>query len=248
MTVHIEVDNAAAVVTLAWTAKRNAVGPAEAEALTDALREAGERAPRAVVLTGEGAFCAGGDLAADAELGRTNLPETIRDVVYGRFQRIVRTLRECLVPTIAAIDGPAVGLGLDLALACDMRLIGPAGWVQQGWARAGIVAGTGGIGLAGRVRPGLIWDLVVAQGKLASDECARLGVAVPTEGPALAAAVERAGELARFERDVLGHYAELDRAENWPSDRHFETVARIQSELLVADRFQSFAARVLGRA
>ena len=247
MTVRTEVVGAAAIVTMAWTAKRNALGPPEAEELTGALREAGDQAPKALILTGEGAFSAGGDLAAVAELGRTRPREEVRDSVYGRFQGVVRALRDCPVPTIAAIDGAAVGFGLDLALACDTRIVGPSGWVQQGWARVGLLAGTGGIALAERIRTGLIWDLLDAEGRLGPADCARLGIAEPSDEPAREAALRRAGSLARYERDVLGHYAALARATSWPPDEHFAEVADIQSELLGSDRFLTLANSILGR-
>ncbi|WP_181784014.1 enoyl-CoA hydratase/isomerase family protein, partial [Pseudonocardia pini] len=102
MTIRITEKDHAVVVTMAWTQKRNAIGPAEADELAEAIRAAGERASSAVVLTGEGAFSAGGDLPAISEISRTLSREQIRDTVYSRFQGMVRALRECPVPTIAA--------------------------------------------------------------------------------------------------------------------------------------------------
>ena len=68
-----------------------------------------------VVLTGNGAFCAGGNLKGMAE--RSGMPEDERrKVVYGAYQGLIRAIVGLPVTTIAAIDGPAVGLGLDLAL------------------------------------------------------------------------------------------------------------------------------------
>ena len=78
MTVHVDDVGAATVVTMAWTAKRNALGPAEADLLADALREAGKRRGSVVVVTGEGAFCAGGDLPTNIELTRTMTPQQIQ--------------------------------------------------------------------------------------------------------------------------------------------------------------------------
>jgi enoyl-CoA hydratase/carnithine racemase len=247
MTVHVDDVGAATVVTMAWTAKRNALGPAEADVLTDALGEAGQRGGSVVVLTGDGAFCAGGDLPTIIELTRTMTPHQIRDTVYSRFQGVVRALRNCPVPTIAAVDGPAVGLGLDLALACDMRFVGPAGWVRQGWARVGLVPGTGGVGLLHRVAPAVLWQLLSTRDKCDAAECARLGIAEPAVVSARSAALDRAETLATVPRDVLGHYAALERTASWPSPEQFEESARIQAELLCSDRFRSFAAELLGR-
>ncbi|HVT67663.1 MAG TPA: enoyl-CoA hydratase/isomerase family protein, partial [Trebonia sp.] len=114
------------VVTLDWPEKRNSLGPEDTAEVAAAIEEARGKARSALVLTGSGAFCAGGDLRAFSEVSRTMAVEQIRDTVYGRVQRMVRALAECPVPTIAAVDGPAVGLGFDLALACDMRFVGSA--------------------------------------------------------------------------------------------------------------------------
>jgi enoyl-CoA hydratase/carnithine racemase len=247
MSIRTEIRGSAAVVTMAWTGKRNAIGPLEADEVAAAVRSAGRQARGAVVLTGDGAFSAGGDLPAIAEISRTHSRDEIRDTVYGRFQGMVRALRECPVPTVAAVDGAAVGLGLDLALACDVRLVGPSGWVQQGWARAGLVAGTGGIGLLARIRPGLLWELLATTDRIGPAECARLGLGEATDGPALGAALDRAEMFGRLERDVLGHYVELDRAVGWPAPEHFAESAGIQSGLISSDRFRAFAERVLAR-
>ena len=86
------------------------------------------------MLTGNGALCAGGNLRGAVE--RAGMPEDERRrLVYGAFQGLVRAIIDVPVATIAAIDGPAVGMGFDLALACDSRFVGPDGWCQQGWGR-----------------------------------------------------------------------------------------------------------------
>jgi len=95
------------------------------------------------VLTGNGAFCAGGNLRGAVERSDLDTSER-RQMVYAAYQGVVRALVDCPVPTVAAVDGPAVGMGFDLALACDSRFVGPDGWCQQGWGRVGLVPGTGG--------------------------------------------------------------------------------------------------------
>jgi hypothetical protein len=78
-----------------------------------------------------------------------------KTTIYDLPQSMVRALVSVSVPIIAALDGPAVGLGMDLALACDMRLVGAGGWMMQGWARAGLVPATGGVLLMERLAPGI---------------------------------------------------------------------------------------------
>ncbi|HEY2792380.1 MAG TPA: enoyl-CoA hydratase-related protein [Micromonosporaceae bacterium] len=117
----LELHGAVAVVTLNDPRRRNILtGP-----LVSAIAAAMDRAEstdevRCVVLTGAGAaFCAGAELAtlrgaADGDF------ESV-EYVYQGFLRV----RESPLPTIAAVNGPAVGAGFNLALACDVRLAGP---------------------------------------------------------------------------------------------------------------------------
>src|SRR5439155_6126032 len=147
----------AAVVTMSWPEQRNALGPEEATQVADALRQAAsDTGVAGVVLTGEGAFCAGGNLKAAST--RVEMPpEERRTLVYGAFQGLIGALVSLPVPTVAAVDGPAVGMGLDLALACDSRFIGPEGWVSQGWGRMSLVPATGGVLLLQLRAPDILW-------------------------------------------------------------------------------------------
>jgi enoyl-CoA hydratase/carnithine racemase len=245
MSISVTSHGPAHVVNLQWTEKRNALGPDDVVEVAEAIVEAGAAAAHAVVLTGDGAFCAGGDLRAFAEVSRTLPLEEIQHTVYGKVQSMMRALKECPVPTIAAVDGPAVGLGFDLALACDMRFVGAGGWFRQGWAKAGLIAGTGGIGLLHRLNSSALWPLVVGQEKIGAERAVELGLAEAAEN-GLAAALERAGSLTAFDRHVLGYYTELNRAETWPSAAHFERSAQIQAQLIGSAEFREMAARILG--
>lgn len=111
-----------AVLTLNDPRRRNALSGPLVHAIAEAMdRVEQDETVRCVVLTGAGsAFCAGAELSAlrDAADGDFDAVE----VVYQGFLRI----RESTLPTIAAVNGPAVGAGFNLALACDVRLAGPA--------------------------------------------------------------------------------------------------------------------------
>ena len=101
-------------------AARNALSPAFYAALTEALAQA-EADPTvgAIVLTGEGGhFCAGGDLRQLAK--RRELPVEERRAKLEGLHDLIRTVRDCRKPVIAAVEGAAAGAGLSLALACDM--------------------------------------------------------------------------------------------------------------------------------
>lgn len=245
MSVEISEMGRAAVVTMRWTDRRNALGPNEGAMLADTLTEAMASSSTALVLTGEGAFCAGGDLRQFAAISAESDGQTISEDVYGRMQAVVRALRSAPMPTMAAIDGPAIGLGFDYALACDSRFVGPNGWLQQGWGRAGLIPGMGGIGLLNRLNGGVLWRLLATQERLGGLDAERAGLAERGDPTALDAALGRADELAHIPPHVLRHYCQLSRAVGWPDDEHFRESAKIQGELIASDAFRDFAQKAL---
>jgi enoyl-CoA hydratase len=110
-----------AVVTLNLPRERNVLSAELVSALTSAYEAVeNDSAVRCVVLTGAGpAFCAGAHLST-LESAASNDFESVRSVYEG-FLRVLASP----LPTIGAINGPAVGAGFNLALACDIRLAGP---------------------------------------------------------------------------------------------------------------------------
>lgn len=125
------------------------------EALEDAAaRVAGDPSVRAVVLTGAGsAFSSGGDVRAMAErsgmFGGTGAQ--IADGYRRGIQRIPRALVACPVPLVAAVNGPAVGAGCDLALMCDLRLASTSAFFAESFVKVGLIPGDGGAFLLPRV-------------------------------------------------------------------------------------------------
>ncbi len=113
-----------AVLTLAVPERRNAMTEELTDAWSAAVAELGaDRSVRAVVVTGEGsAFCAGGDLSW-IESGDADVSD-LRTKMYG-FYRSWLSIRDLEVPVLAAVNGPAIGAGLCLALACDLRYAAP---------------------------------------------------------------------------------------------------------------------------
>ncbi|WP_131736926.1 enoyl-CoA hydratase/isomerase family protein [Actinomadura roseirufa] len=234
------------VVTMDWPRQRNALGPAEGEELLAALTRADQADEAAVVvLTGNGAFCAGGNLPAILEVVEQG-PDAVRDLLYDTFHRVVRLLVRTPKPVLAAIDGPAVGLGMDLALACDWRAIGPRGWLRQGWGTLGVIPGIGGELLLRRLAPGLLWSVLASPGRITPAEAARLGLAVEHPESALDAALQRAAELAALPRDTLEGYARLHRESLRDAlDGHLRQCLEIQTRLLCAPEFRRRAAEAL---
>jgi enoyl-CoA hydratase/carnithine racemase len=110
-----------AVLTLDLPERRNAMTAELTAAWTETLaRLEADTSVRTVVVTGEGkAFCAGGDLSWIGESPDLRVADT-RDRMLP-FYRAWLAIRDLSVPTIAAVNGPAIGAGLCLALACDLR-------------------------------------------------------------------------------------------------------------------------------
>ena len=214
MGVRLERAGSAAIVVLDWPEQRNALGPDEAIAVTEALKRAAVPDDVCgVVLTGNGAFCAGGNLKGMAE--RSGMSEDDRrNLVYGAFQGLIRAIVDVPVTTIAAVDGPAVGMGFDLALACDSRFVGPDGWCQQGWGKLGLIGGTGGELLLRTRAPGALWALLEDQPRLDGDAMEHLGLGEAVhEGNACDRSVQRVGALAAMSREAIEAYVDLYRSD-----------------------------------
>jgi enoyl-CoA hydratase/carnithine racemase len=116
-------DGGIVLLTLNDPSRRNAMSDAMTNAWRDAIADL-RRDPelRCVVVTGAGpAFSSGGDLSWIAERGKVEVP-ALRDHMLD-FYRSWLSIRTLEVPTIAAINGAAVGAGLCLALACDLRYV-----------------------------------------------------------------------------------------------------------------------------
>lgn len=136
-------------LTLNRPERRNALTVDLVRRLADAISGC-DADVRCIVLTGSGpAFCAGGDLtdlSAVAEGGA----RVVTDVIYTQFQRLVRALAEVSCPVIAVVDGPALGAGLDLAMACDLRVCSTDAVFASSWIGVGLVPGMGGAHLLSR--------------------------------------------------------------------------------------------------
>jgi len=125
------------VVTLDRPDKRNAIDADTVDALHEVCA-ALERQPRLMLLTGgsDGIFAAGADIAQLRDRGRL---DALAAINQGLFARI----RALPMPTLAAVDGPALGGGAELAWACDLRICTDRAFFGQPEVRLGIIAGAG---------------------------------------------------------------------------------------------------------
>jgi enoyl-CoA hydratase/carnithine racemase len=247
MGVNVDVRGAAAVVALNWPEKRNSIGPSEARQIAAALDEAANTATAGVVLTGIGAFCAGGDLPTLVAMCDGADPSDVATMIYDDIHSILRAIEGAPIPIVAAVDGPAIGLGFDLALLCDMCFVGTHGWLQQGWAVPGLIHGTGGNAVLNRLAPGVSWRLIAEQPKLDAAAAANIGIAEAADGAALDAALDRIERLAKMPRTTLEAYTKLERSLRWPSADFLAECATTQAGLLTSDDFIRRARELLSR-
>ena len=142
-------------LTLNCPETRNALTAEVVDALVAACeRVAFDHKVRAVVVTGAGpAFCSGGSVKDMRE--KTGLfggsPAEMRNQYRTGIQRIPLALYELEAPTIAAVNGPAMGAGCDLALMCDIRIASDTAIFAESFVKLGIVPGDGGAWLLPRV-------------------------------------------------------------------------------------------------
>jgi 2-(1,2-epoxy-1,2-dihydrophenyl)acetyl-CoA isomerase len=134
-------DGPVRIVTIDRPKALNALDPEHFRQLGRAIAAA-MAAPtvRVVVLAGEGrTFCFGADLHAFDEAVAAGTLGALVDDVLPVFQRTIIALAEGHKPTVAAVTGPAAGAGLDLALACDLRVLGEKATLVTAYGRVGLV-------------------------------------------------------------------------------------------------------------
>lgn len=186
------------VITLSRPAARNAMTPELTRAWRDAMAELrSDASVRCVVVTGAGpAFCAGGDLdwLGDA---RTEGIDSLRTRM-ARFYRDWLSIRDLEVPTIAAINGAAVGAGLALALACDLRYATPAAPLSVPFTSLGLHPGMATARLLSEVTSvAVVRDLLLTGRAVHGAEAVALGLVNGIADGVLDRAVSVASTIAR---------------------------------------------------
>jgi enoyl-CoA hydratase len=199
VSVRTQVDGGVAVVTLDDPARRNAfTGPMVDGIVTAFDRLEADRDVGAVVVTGAPpAFCAGADLG---DLGGGTRQGLLR--IYEGFLRVARSP----LPTVAAVNGAAVGAGMNLALACDVRLAGRSARFDSRFLDLGLHPGGGHTWLLRRAVGDAAARAMVLFGRLLDGEAAaRLGLAwdVVDDDALLGEATALAAVAAGAPRDLV---------------------------------------------
>jgi enoyl-CoA hydratase len=180
------------IATLDRQERRNALNGEMCDQLRGYLEESGEL--RAIVLTGAGtAFCAGADLVSRFAAEGDATTDTFRPA----FELVLDAIVAHPAPVVAAINGPAIGAGMQLAVACDVRIAALG-------ARLAIPGGKLGIHLSARniwrlahlIGQGAARDFLLAGRTVEAEEALRLGLVQYVDNDALGAALGLAGEIA----------------------------------------------------
>ena len=195
------VDDHVALITVNDPDRRNAV-TGEMSTLLRAAVEHAEADPEvhAVVVTGAGkAFCAGADLGALGDAGRAAAESGLMRL-YDGFMAV----GNCKLPTIAAVNGAAVGAGLNLALAADVRIAGPGALFDARFQKLGLHPGGGATWTLQRaVGPQVARAALLFGMRFDAESAVRHGLALSVADDPVAAALELAAGPAAAPREVV---------------------------------------------
>jgi 2-(1,2-epoxy-1,2-dihydrophenyl)acetyl-CoA isomerase len=234
---------------------KNALTIEMRDALVETIRDVrADAMVRAVVITGEGdAFCAGMDLSAStvAQAGRPGFTtRSTSEALRAGVQTFVRELWELDKPTIAAVNGAAVGPGAHLALACDFVLVHPGTRFIWSFAKWGLVVDAGGAYLLPRLvgLPRAKAMVMLGEGAMGAD-AVQLGLAyrcVDDASELMPTALDLAHRLAAgptrslgLSKTLLNRSFETDLPLSLELEGHFQSLATTSPDLV--EGMQAFA-------
>jgi enoyl-CoA hydratase/carnithine racemase len=225
-------DGAVALVTLTRPARANALDGEITDALLDAVRRVrDDDGVRAMVLTGAGrSFSAGGDVATIEAMQ----DKSVRAAMLGAHTELFWEMIRLPCPSVAAVNGPAVGAGVTVALLCDLVVMAPGAFLSDPRVALGLLDGAGGM---------LLWPLLTSLSaarehlllgdRVTAAEAHRLGLAnrVAAGPEVLDESMRLAHRLAKLPRQAA---AQARRLLNYPVEQAaalLDASSRAESEL-----------------
>ena len=248
-------DGGVAVATLNRPAVRNALDePTRAELQSILDRVADDASIKALVVTGNGtAFCAGGDISAmqhrlKAPQGRLGASGWLRQ---RRLHGMIGALHSLEKPTIAAVNGAAAGLGMDLALCCDFIVAAEPAFFTMSYVQRGLIPDGGGLYFLPR-RVGLpkAKELIFSARRVQAEEALRMGLAdrVVAADRLVSTAVKWAAELGSGGGTALAlSKAILDQTFELTADQAFALGAQAQAICYTSEEHHQAVAAFLNR-
>lgn len=198
--VTVETENGVGWIRINRPEKMNAIGALTRKQLSEAIKQA-ERddAVRVVVLTGTGrAFSSGADVTEMVEGAGMRTPEDVGNVLRNEYVPMLTRLRTMLKPVIAAMNGPAAGIGASFALACDIRIATPEAYLLEAFVNIGLAPDGGVTWLLPRLAgTAIAYEMFFTGKPLSAEDAHRLGV------------INRVVPADRFEAEVREFAAQL---------------------------------------
>ncbi len=229
MPLHVERHDRVALLTLDDPERKNALTlPLVDEIITTFDELEADENIGAVVITGAGTvFCAGADTSALAAFASDDASEADRAGVSKVYDGFLRVLRSSL-PTIAAVNGAAVGAGFNLTLACDMRLAGERARFDARFLKIHLHPGGGHLWLLERaVGPQTAAAITLFNTPLNGEAAVQRGLAWSLHGPTLIDdAIEMAARAAEAKKPLSQRVKSTLRQAPWQPD--FETAVRTE--------------------
>jgi 2-(1,2-epoxy-1,2-dihydrophenyl)acetyl-CoA isomerase len=201
-TVDLRIEDGVAEITLNRPERLNAWNARFGDELREALlKDAAQDSVRSVLITGAGrGFSSGADLKEMLEQGAAGEVPDVGEMLRTRYHPIIKGIRELPKPVVAAVNGPAVGIGCSLALACDLI-----------WAAESAVFGLAFVNIGLVPDGGSTFLVPVAAGKARALEMALLGEPIPAERALEWGLINRVvpdGELLEQARDLARSLAQ----------------------------------------
>src|ERR1700730_4847378 len=175
----VRVHDGVGLIQLNRPEKMNAIGAVTRKQLGDAIKQLESYdALRVVVLTGSGrAFCSGADVTEMAQDGGMRSPEDVGKVLRNEYMPMLTRLRTMPKPVIAAMNGPAVGIGASYALACDIRIAVPEAYLLEAFVNIGLAPDGGVSWLLPRMAgTGVAYEMFFTGKPLSATDAHRLGI------------------------------------------------------------------------
>lgn len=241
----LESDGPVRTITLNAPDRLNALDWPLLEELKAAIASvASDTDARALVVTGAGrAFCSGADLE-NLFGDRTRPVEVLRDHLMGVYACFLG-LRDLTIPTIASVQGPAVGAGLNIALVCDVIVAGPKAGFGPTFAKIGLHPGGGCTWmLTQRIGAANTAAALYAGDIIGADDALRLGIAQWVDEQPLERATALAADYAGREPEVMAAIKQSVRlASTASAEKSLAFEALAQAKSLSSETFEAFAAR-----
>lgn len=218
--------------------KKNALDRALVRGFSEAMKQASSDVRvRVILLCGSGgAFCSGADLTS---IEKPNAEEV--EARIDEFHAMIWRIVDAPQPVIAVVDGPAVGFGADLSLACDMRLFSDAAYLEEAFVKIGLMPDGGGTHFLPQFAGRRAFEMIALGQRLDAEACLELGIAnrvverAQLESSALTLA-KRLSESAPLA--VAAIKKSLREAERGPLAQALAGEKRRQARLILSSDFQ----------